>query len=106
MPTCLDRERYPRGKPLPACPVCEPQQVDRSDALNQAVAALPAAQREVVVRLGAALAVDADAPDLREQVAWVRGTRPVPARYQGALAQAQEGGDVTLERALHTAGWS
>jgi hypothetical protein len=41
----LDRHRYPRGKPLPACPICEPDRADPTDPLTQAVAALPTEQR-------------------------------------------------------------
>jgi len=89
----LDRHRYPRGKPLPICPVCESDQADPTDLLVRTVATLPAAHRAVLVHLGQALALDGDAPDLREQVAWVTGARPVPAPYQATLAWARQGGD-------------
>jgi len=97
----LDRERYPQGKALPVCPVCEPAQADPDDALARAVAALPSAQRLVVVHLGQALALAGTAPDLTEQLAWVTGTRPVPAAYQATLARARRGADDTLAHALH-----
>jgi hypothetical protein len=96
----LDRTHYPHGKPLPACPVCEVETAEPSAISAQAVAALSEAQRAVVVRLGQALALETDAPDLREQVAWVTGTRPVPARYASTLAAAQMGGAVSLDGAL------
>jgi hypothetical protein len=88
----LDRQRYPRGKPLPVCPVCEPEQADPADPLVRTVATLPAAQRAALVALSQAVALEEDGPDLRDQVAWVTGARPVPARYQVALAQARQGG--------------
>ena len=87
----LDRQRYPHGKPLPVCPVCELEQADPTDSLVQTVAALPAAERAVLVHLGQALALDGDAPDLREHVAWIRGARPVPAPYQATVARARQG---------------
>jgi hypothetical protein len=96
----LDRHRYPRGKPLPACPLCEPDRADPSDPLAQAVAALPTEQRVLLVHLGQVLALDGDAPDLAEQLAWVTGTLPVPASYHAALARACRGSDDTLAHAL------
>lgn len=96
----LDGRRYPRGKPLPACPVCEPDLADLGDSLAQAVAALPTEQQVVLVRLGHALALDGDAPDLPEQLAWVTGAKPMPARYQVVLERAAGGGDDTIEYAL------
>ena len=96
----LDRHRYPRGKPLPACPLCEQDRADPTDPLAQAVAALPTEQRVLLVHLGQVLALDGEAPALAEQLAWVTGTRPVPAPYQAALAQACRGSDDTLAHAL------
>ena len=96
----LDRHRYPRGKPLPACPLCEQDRADPSDPLAQAVAALPTEQRAILVHLGQVLALDGDAPDLAEQLAWVTGRLPVPAPYQAALARACRGSDDTLAHAL------
>jgi hypothetical protein len=99
----LDRHRYPRGKPLPACPLCEQDRADPTDPtdpLAQAVAALPTEQRGILVHLGEVLALDGDAPDLAEQLAWVTGTLPVPAPYQAALARACRGSADTLAHAL------
>jgi hypothetical protein len=98
----LDRHRYPRGKPLPVCPVCEPDQIDPRDALARAVAALSAAQRDVLTRLGQSLALDGDAPDLIAQLAWVTGAQPMPALYQDTLAGIRGDSD-TLEHALKVA---
>ena len=89
----LDRHRYPRGKPLPACPLCEPDQADSSDVLARAVAALSPAHRAVLVHLGQALALDGAAPALTVQLAWVTGAQPVPAPYQATLARARHGGE-------------
>ncbi len=88
----LDRQRYPRGKPLPVCPACELDQADPTDPLVQTVAALPAADQAVLVHLGQVLALEGDAPALREHMAWLRGVRPVPARYQATLSRARQGG--------------
>src|SRR5919197_1058383 len=96
----LDRHRYPRGKPLPACPLCEQDRADPTDPLAQAVAALPTEQRVILVHLGQVLALDGDAPDLAEQLTWVTGTRPVPAPYQAALVRACRGSADTLALAL------
>jgi hypothetical protein len=98
----LDRHRYPRGKPLPVCPLCEPDVADPADALGREVAALPAEQRAVLVHLGQALALDGDAPDLAGQLAWVTGATPVPATYVETLLRARDGDDETLEQALAT----
>jgi len=99
----LDRQRYPHGKPLPVCPLCEPEQADPADALVRAVAALPRAQRLILVHLGQVLALAGNAPDLTEQLAWVTGARPVPAPYQATLARARRGGTDTLVPTLDTA---
>jgi len=99
----LDRERYPQGKALPMCPVCAPAQAAPDDALARAVAALPSAQRLLVVHLGHALALAGAAPDLTEQLAWVTGTRPVPTAYHATLARARQGDNDTLAHALNVA---
>ncbi len=96
----LDRHRYPHGKPLPVCPLCEPDAADPADALVRALAALPAEQRVVLVHLGHALALDGEAPDLAGQLAWVAGTTLVPAPYVETLERARRGDDDTLEHAL------
>ena len=98
----LNRHRYPRGKPLPACPACEPDQLDPRDALARAVAALSAAQRELLTRLGQTLALDGDAPDLIAQLAWVTGAQPMPAPYRDTPARTRGDSDL-LEHALNVA---
>ncbi len=92
----LDRQRYPHGKPLPVCPLCEAEQADPADALARAVAALPSEHRQILVGLGHALALAENGPDLTEQVAWVTGARPVPAPYHATMARAHRGGTDTL----------
>jgi hypothetical protein len=96
----LDRHRYPRGKPLPACPLCEPDRAEPTDPLAQAVAALPTEQRVLLVHLGQVLALDGAAPELAEQLAWVTGALPVPAPYQAALVRACRCSADTLAQAL------
>jgi hypothetical protein len=96
----LDRQRYPHGKPLPVCPLCEPAQADPDAPLTRAVAALPAAQHGILMRVGQALALAGHAPDLADQVAWVTGMQPVPAVYQALLTPARSDSPVTLAHAL------
>ena len=75
-------------------------QVQGGTPLAQAVAALPTEQRVILIHLGQVLALDGDAPDLTDQLAWVTGTRPVPAPYQAALVRACRGSADTLAQAL------
>ena len=96
----LDRQRYPHGKPLPVCPLCEPERADPAAPLTRAVAALPAAQHGILIGVGQALALTGHAPDLADQVAWVTGTQPVPAVYQALLTPARSDSPVTLAHAL------
>lgn len=94
-----DAGRYPKGRPLPPCLVCQRDEVPlRSDVpLHVAVCGLNERQVATLAVLAftvvARLVAGETAPSVGEQIAWVRGEQTVPAAYREALAWAAEVAD-------------
>jgi len=89
-------EAWPKGRPLPPCPVCHPEQTqgDGPTPLRLLLAACTPQEGAALRLLGRDVAMraigDTVPPPVLEQARWVRGLAPIPQEWRALVELALE----------------